>query len=123
MTQFEHRLEAELSQDDAAFLANLEREQGLFEQMGSTFSGPLRYWTAFAFVLSFAFFLVGVYAAVQMVQASDAKSAVVWSAGFGAMMLSVSMIKIWFWMRMNHLAVLKELKLIQLQISQSQRPS
>ncbi len=121
MSQFETRLQKVLDQDDQAFLASLEQEQGLFEQMGSTFSGPLRYWTAFAFVISFSFFLAAMYAGIQMLKAPDAKTAVIWSAGFGVLMLSVGLVKIWFWMRMNHLALLKELKRMQLQINQSRQ--
>ena len=56
MNTFEDRLLTSLNADDEAFLKELEDDVGLFQQMGMTFSGPLRYWTAFAFVLSFAIF-------------------------------------------------------------------
>lgn len=32
-------------------------------------------------------------------------------------MLAVAMIKMWFWMRMNHLALLRELKRIELRLA------
>lgn len=119
MSQFETTLKAGLSQEDQAFLSKLEEDQGLFEQMGQTFTGPLKYWTMLAFAMSFGFFMGAVYGVVQLVNAPDAQTAVLWSTLVLALFLAVSMIKIWFWLRMNHLAVLKELKLTQLMISQS----
>ncbi|MEM8617573.1 MAG: DUF6768 family protein [Pseudomonadota bacterium] len=116
MTQSETRLETSLELDDEAFLKELEAEQGLFEQMGATFAGPLRYWTAFAFLLSFAFFGLAVWAVYQAVTAIEVQQTVLWSTLAIWSFLAVSMIKVWFWLRMNHLAVLKEIKLLHMQV-------
>ena len=116
MTSFEDRLMTSLSADDEAFLKELEDDVGLFQQMGMTFSGPLRYWTAFAFVISFAIFILSLWAGYNMLQAESLKMVVLWGALFGWASLGVGMIKIWFWMRMNHLNVLRELKRIELRL-------
>ena len=52
MNTFEDRLLTSLNAEDEAFLKELEQDAGLFQQMGMTFTGPLRYWTAFAFIFS-----------------------------------------------------------------------
>lgn len=116
MTDFEARLKHGLSADDEAFLKDLEGDVGIFQQMGATFSGPMKFWTAFAFVFSFAMFAGGVWAAFQMVGAETVKETVQWAVLVLALSFAVGMIKIWFWLRMNHLVVLKELKLIELQL-------
>ena len=116
MSTFEDRLLTSLNAEDEAFLKELEQDAGLFQQMGMTFTGPLRYWTAFAFVFSFVFFLLGVWAAYNMLQADNLKHVVLWGALVGWMSLSVGLVKIWFWMRMNHLNVLRELKRIELRL-------
>lgn len=116
MTEFDDKLLRSLSADDEAFLKDIEQDTGLFQQLGATFSGPLRYWTVFAFVLSFAVFALSMWAAYNMINASDLKAVVLWSALFGWASLGVAMLKIWFWMRMNHLNVLRELKRIELRI-------
>ena len=116
MSTFEDRLLTSLNADDEAFLKELEQDVGLFQQMGMTFSGPLRYWTAFAFVFSFFFFGLGVWAFINMLQADNLKIVVLWGALVGWSSLSVGLIKIWFWMRMNHLGVLRELKRIELRL-------
>lgn len=119
MTTFEDRLLTSLNADDEAFLKELEQDVGLFQQMGMTFSGPLRYWTAFAFVFSLFFFGVAIWAVYNMFQADDIKIVVLWGALGGWSSLAVGLIKIWFWMRMNHLGVLRELKRIELRLVKS----
>lgn len=116
MSSFEDRLLTSLSADDEAFLKELEEDVGLFQQMGMTFSGPLRYWTAFAFVFSFLFFALSVWAAYNMFMADELKHVIIWGVFFGWMSLAVGLMKVWFWMRMNHLAVLRELKRIELRL-------
>ncbi len=117
MTTFDDQLRSALSADDEAFLKNLEEDRGLFEQMGETFSGPMKYWTAFAFALSLAFFGLGVLCFVRLFSADGATEIALWLAGFTAANIAVGLVKIWFWMRMNHLATLRELKKIELRIA------
>jgi Family of unknown function (DUF6768) len=116
MSRFEDRLLTSLNAEDEAFLQELEQDTGLFEQMGMTFSGPLRYWTAFAFIISFLIFGLSMWAGYNMLQAESVKMVVLWGALFGWASLGVAMLKIWFWMRMNHLNVLRELKRIELRL-------
>lgn len=116
MTSFEDRLLTSLNAEDEAFLKELEEDAGLFQQMGMTFSGPLRYWTAFAFVFSLFFFALGVWSVYNMFQTENLKIIILWGTLAGFSSLSVGLIKIWFWMRMNHLNVLRELKRIELRL-------
>ncbi|MEO1553061.1 MAG: DUF6768 family protein [Pseudomonadota bacterium] len=116
MSSFEDRLLTSLSADDEAFLKELEDDVGLIQQMGSIFSGPLKYWTAFAFAQSFVFVGISIWALIEMFQATSLKMLVLWFSLFFGTMLAVSMIKIWIWMRMNHLGVLRELKRIELRL-------
>lgn len=115
MSDFETRLKHGLDKDDEAFLKDLE-ESGLFQQLGPVFSGPLGGWTIYAVAMSFVIFGICLWAGWNMLQAESAKMAVLWAALFGWTSLGVGLIKIWFWMRMNHLVVLKELKRIELRL-------
>ena len=116
MTTFEDRLLSSLNAEDEAFLKELEDDAGLFQQMGMTFSGPLRYWTAFAFVFSLFFFGLAVWGVYNMFQTDNLKLVVLWGTLVGWSSLAVGLIKVWFWMRMNHLNVLRELKRIELRV-------
>lgn len=116
MTDFESRLKHSLTAEDEAFLKDLESGEGLFVQLGSTFSGPMKFWTGFAFVLTLVFVGVAVWAGFRIYGAGDAREAIFWLAVFLFGVVSVAMLKMWFWMRMNHLALLRELKRIELRL-------
>jgi len=118
-TGFDNQLRAALSADDEAFLKRLEEERGLFAQLGDAFHGPMRYWTAFAVVLSLAMFGLSIYALFQIVDATADAPRTIWLAVFLWSSIGVGLVKVWFWMRMNHLATLRELKKIELMIART----
>ena len=120
MTSFETRLKDSLSADDEAFLKNLEDGESLFGQLGATFTGPMKMWTGFAFVLGFVFFVGMGWCAYGISQAASVQEVGLWLAGFTFAMVATGMIKTWFWLRMNHLAVLRELKRIELRMARAE---
>ncbi|AXE65218.1 hypothetical protein HPO_10337 [Hyphomonas polymorpha PS728] len=116
MTSFETRLKESLSAEDEAFLKNLEEGESLFGQLGATFTGPMKFWTGFAFMLGFVFFLGMIWCAVEISRAASVQQVGLWLAGFVFAMVATGMIKTWFWLRMNHLATLRELKRLELRL-------
>ncbi len=119
MTQpFDEKLKDDLSAEDQAFLASLEDERGMYAQIADTFRGPMAGWTGFAFVLSLIFFGAAVYALMQMFNAPPVNEGLLWLAGFFWGTLAVAMIKMWFWLRMQQLVLLRELKKIELRVAQ-----
>ncbi|NQZ46252.1 MAG: hypothetical protein HRT63_01810, partial [Erythrobacter sp.] len=52
MTTHDERIATALDQDDQAFLASLETDRGMFEQLGGTMTGPLGAWARFGFVVA-----------------------------------------------------------------------
>lgn len=116
MTRFDSKLADALNEEDEAFLKDLEHGEGLFEQMGATLTGPLKYWTVMVFVMTFVFFGLAVFSVIRILATESMNEAVVWNAVFVFSAIAVAMLKMWVWMRMNHLAVLRELKRIELQL-------
>ena len=106
-----------LSQEERAILQQPEADIGLFKQIGQSFSGPLRFWTFYALLMSLLMFGASVYGLYRMFIAPDIRAMLLWGALFGSGFFSVGLVKIWFWMRINQLAVLRELKLIQVMLS------
>jgi len=117
MTDFDDRLRASLSTDDEEFLKSLENERGIFTQMFDTFQGPMRFWMGFVFLFSLVFFALAVRSVFGIMEADTLKGTALWLAAFFSGILGVSMFKIWVWMRMNHLGVLRELKKIELRVA------
>ena len=114
-TSFDDRLKTAIDDDDRDFLKRLEAEPGLFAQMGDAFTGGLKYWTGLAFAISLANLFLSVYAIIKIIDADNETQRIIWMALFVWGTVGVGLTKIWFWMRMNHIALLRELKRIQLQ--------
>ena len=118
MSDFDRSRSAPLSDDDRTYLDNLTDQRGLFEQMGATFHGPLRGWTIYAFVMSFLIFGLSVFAFIKLLSVSTLPALAFWLAVFTWSSVVVGLVKIWFWMRMNHLDTLRELKRIELRLAE-----
>jgi len=116
MSDYDLKLRDGLTAEDEAFLKDLEGRRGLFAQIGDTFSGPLGAWTVFAWGLGLIFFALSIVCFWKLTGVADAREGLVWLAGALAGWISVGLIKIWFWLRMNHLSTLRELKRIELRM-------
>lgn len=113
MDTYDKRILEGLTEDDQAFLKNLEDDRGLFTQMFATFHGPLKYWTIYVFILIFALLGLGVYAGFQLAATESLQMIVVWGLVIWFAIFAISLMKMWLFMRMNHLATLRELKKIE----------
>ncbi|MEP3050572.1 MAG: DUF6768 family protein [Erythrobacter sp.] len=117
MTTTDNRIAEALSDDDRAFLDELERERGMFEQIGDTLSGPLGGWAKFIFVIAFTLGIAMAYAAWQLFHATEIRETILWSVGLLAMLTAQGFIKEWFYNRMNMFVILREVKLLQVQVA------
>jgi uncharacterized protein DUF6768 len=116
MTEFDEKLKASLSADDEAFLQDLEGDQNVFSQLGSTFHGPMGLMSKVAFLFIAAFTLLMILSGWQAFHAETLRTTVLWSAGFIACLIPHGLLRMWLFDRANHLAVLRELKKIELRI-------
>lgn len=117
MTSFETRFQDTLDKDDEAFLKDLEGDRGLFTQMGATFSGPLRYWTMIVFISVFVMFALAVWCAWSAFEAETVKATVIWTGFAVTAVNGIGLLKMWVFMRMNHLENLREIKRMELRLT------
>lgn len=121
MSDFDLRLREDLTAEDRAFLKDLEDGRGLFDQLGATFQGPLKYWTALVFIFIFGWMALGVFFAFQVAATDDPKATMLWMFGITGCVFAIAMLKMWLFQRVNHLATLRELKKIELRLAQLER--
>lgn len=118
MTKFDDQLGAALNADDRAFLEDLENGRGLFEQLGATLHGPMRFWSYMVWVITFALFLLALYCGWQAFQAEQVRETILWSAGFLMLFQAVGLLKMWVFDRMNLLTLLAGMKKIEFRVAQ-----
>jgi hypothetical protein len=115
MTKLDDAIHQALSAEDKAFLATFE--QSPLEEVLGTFSGKWAVLNMFAAMITFAIFGAAVYCAWNAINAAAVRETVLWSAGALLAMVSVAMLKMYFWMEMNKNVTLRELKRLELQIA------
>lgn len=118
MIKFDDDLGAALTAEDKAFLADLENGRGLFEQLGATLHGPMRFWSYIVGIATFLLFLLAIYCGWQAFHAVDVRETILWSAGFVALFQGIGLLKMWMFDRMNLLSLLAEMKKIELHVAQ-----
>ena len=117
MTQETDRLRAALEADDETFLNSLEKERGLFAQIGETFRGPMRTMTIAANVAALIATAVGLWAVWKMFGAASTRELILWAgAAWAAWTLQIG-IKQWIWSRVNTLSILREMKRMELRMA------
>ena len=119
MNELDDKIREALSEQDQALMAHFE-EQGLLGQLGSLFQGKLAWLSMLTMVVGTIMFAIGVYAAWKFATVGDVVTMLKWGgiAWFG--MMSMTMIKIWSWMRMETNRTLREVKRLELQIARMQ---
>ncbi|MFN3816894.1 DUF6768 family protein [Brevundimonas sp.] len=117
MTQDADRLRAALEADDEAFLNRLDKERGLFAQIGETFRGPMRTMTVAANVVVLIATAVGLWAVWKMFGAASTRDLILWAAAAWAAWTLQIGIKQWIWSRMNTLSILREIKRMELRMA------
>ena len=115
MNKLDQAIHQALSAEDQAFLAKFD--QSPIEEVLGTFSGKWAVLNVFAAAITFAIFGAAVYCAWNAFAATALRETVLWSAGALLAMLSVAMLKMYFWMEMNKNVTLREMKRLELQIA------
>lgn len=122
MNTTDERIRDVLDADDRAFLEQLESDRGLWRQMGDSLSGPMGGWAKLVFAGSFVLALAMVYAAWQLLTATDTRELVLWAVAVIFLFTAQGFTKDWFFSRMNMLNILREVKRLQLQVAMLQGP-
>ncbi len=116
MTSVDERIGSALSADDREFLASFDEERGLFTQVGDVLTGPLGGWARLIFAVAFALGMFLLYAGWRFFTSDGGDDLVRWGLILLAVLTMQGFIKEWFYSRMNMLAVVREVKRLQLQI-------
>ena len=117
MTTIDERIRKSFSQEDQAFLAELDAGDSLYREVAATFTGRMRWLNALAWVFGLVLMVAAAICAWQFVNEDDLRTMNLWGAGAALAFLGLAMIKLWFFMDMKSNAVLREIKRVEFQIA------
>ena len=117
MNNNDQRIAAALDADDHAFLASLDSDRGMFQQIGDSWKGPLGSWAKLGFVFAIAIGLGLAYCIYRAVTAEGTDAILGWGLSSLALLIMQGFLKQWMFERVNMLTVLREVKRLQVQIA------
>lgn len=117
MSNIDERIAGALSEDDHAFLAALDNDRGLFTQVGDVLGGPLGGWAKLIFVVTFFLAIATFYAIWQLFTVEGTRETIMWATGVVIGFMATGFTKDWFFSRMNMIAILREVKRLQVQVA------
>jgi len=113
----DQRIADALDDDDKAFLASLEADRGLFQQLGDSWKGPLGGWAKLVFGFTVVLGLSLLYVIYQVAHTRDPIEHTLWAIAALAVLIIQGFAKDWMFSRMNMLTILREVKRLQVQVA------
>ncbi|MBL4699168.1 MAG: hypothetical protein JKX70_10080 [Phycisphaerales bacterium] len=114
MKNLDDQIRKALSRDDAAMIGNPNDGLRLDQQVIGVFKNGNKIATMGVMFFSFVFLGLAIYCAVRFFDTDVTKELIAWSIGFLTCSITISMLKIWFWMEMQRIAVTREVKRVEL---------
>jgi RNA polymerase sigma-70 factor (ECF subfamily) len=90
-------------------------DQPLHRQIVETFRGRFRWLNVAGAVVAFVLFVIACGCAWRFVRAPELRAMLLWGAGAFLALWGLALIKTWFWMELQKLAILREVKRLELQ--------
>jgi hypothetical protein len=123
MRNLDEMIEEALDAEERELLRSIGEEPGFFSQAFGVFGGPAGWVNVFLMVVQGALFIAGVWAAWQFFEAADALTALRFGLPAAVLLLTALVIKMALVPAIQTNRVIRELKLLELQLARSsQRP-
>ena len=121
MTDLDREIEEALNAEDRELHKQLG-EQGIYAQWFSVYRGPQAWISIVTTIVMVVLFGVGVYGILQFHEVGfNSYEHVLWAAFVFAIMVMISFLKVWFWIRMEANRVIREIKRVELQVARISR--
>ncbi len=117
MINLDEKIAASLSEGDKALFDAQMNELGIFDALGETFKGKHRAINIFGFVLTFVVFALVLFFGYQLFSVDAVSEKIHWLGAFITAVIALASLKLWFWMEMNRVSQLRDLKRLELTVA------
>jgi len=119
MTNNDDLITNALDADDKEFLASLEGNRGMFQQIGDSWKGPMGNWAKLIFAVTTVLGFLFLFVIWQVAQSANHPILhALWAIAGLALLVVIGFAKQWMFSRMNMLTILREIKRLQVQVAQ-----
>jgi Family of unknown function (DUF6768) len=114
MKDLDDQIRKALNHDENELIGEPEDGLRIDQLMLSTFKSRNKFITVIAFIYTFVFMGLAIWCAIRFFNTDVTKELLTWGFGFTICMMAVSMLKMWFWMEMQRIAITREVKKVEL---------
>jgi hypothetical protein len=118
MTDIDKKIREALNREDAELLGGIQSDPALHELLIEAFRGKHRWLNAMASVMTLIGVVLALFAGYSFFQSVSTRSMIAWATAFLWLNLAVAMLKMWMWMELQRLPVMREIKRLELKIVQ-----
>jgi len=106
-----------LSQEEAQYYDQLEKEQSLLDEGLALFKGKRGWISIYVGIIMVAMIAGGVYSIIEFFRAEETKELLIWGGGFFSAMMAIAALKLYAWMQIDRNAIIREMKRLEFQVS------
>ena len=114
--ELDKKIREALRKDDDELFQEIGEEPGIFEMLAETFRGRHRWLNMVGAALTLIFLAMGTVSAVAFFRAEGTRDLVMWAAVCVVCISAVAMLKVWYWLEIQRIVVMREIKRVELQI-------
>lgn len=117
MDRFDDAVKKALEQHESQALQGTTLDDpGMFDQVLATFQGRQRWMVVLDFVSILVFGILAVISIVEFSRNEILSTRMAWGFVLVCCILTVAMLKIWYWMELNKNSIIREIKRLELRI-------
>ena len=105
-----------LDEEDKKYYQELE-QPNILELHLHTYKGERKWLSIWVTFMMFIIIALTWYAAIMFFKVEEIRTMLIWGFSFITGIITITALKIWFWMQMNSIATLREIKRLELQIA------
>lgn len=117
MSEIDDKILEALTGEDREALESFTAQPGFFSMLWEPMRGSFKSIAIAAFVVMIVVFVMLVYSIVGFFSATDEVSKLHWTGIGLAMLIVMGLLRIWYFMEINRLSVIREIKRLELQVS------
>jgi hypothetical protein len=117
MNDIDRAIRQSLSAEDMELFDRLGADQALHRQVLATFEGRLRWFNAAGWIAGVVLFAVACVMGWRFVYAQELTDMLRWGAASALAFAGVALVKVWFWMELQKIAIVREVKRLEVQVA------
>jgi len=117
MIDIDEKILEALNNDDKEVMDSYGEEWGLFRLIAESFRGKMKVMVIAVFVFILVFAVILVFSAINFFSVEDIGMKLNWFAVGITALIVVALLRLWYFMELNRLSVVREIKRLELQVS------